>query len=260
MIYSLTWLPAVLRAADLKVAEVDGWESRGVGSMGDVAGVICHYTAGPRQGNMPSLRTLIDGRSDLHGPLSQIGLGRDGTCYVIAAGRCNHAGDGSWKGISAGNTRFIGIEAENTGGADDSPWPEVQLDAYRRAVATILRQLGRSADFCAGHKEYATPPGRKSDPDFDMAAFRAAVAAILSGAAPPPILIPAVEAGGLARPTLRRGDHGDLVRLLQQSLQLEADGVFGPMTEASVRQFQRDRGLVPDGIFGPRSWAALGPP
>src|SRR4051812_40297745 len=103
MIFSLTWMPAVLRAANLRVAEVEGWETRGIGDVRDVAGVICHHTAGPRQGNMPSLRTLVDGRSDLTGPLSQLGLGRDGTFYVIAAGRCHHAGAGSWQGITDGN-------------------------------------------------------------------------------------------------------------------------------------------------------------
>ena len=40
MIYQLTWLPAVLRHAGLKVAEVPGWESRGRGSMGQVFGVL----------------------------------------------------------------------------------------------------------------------------------------------------------------------------------------------------------------------------
>jgi hypothetical protein len=95
MIFSLTWLPGVLREAGVKVAPVDGWESRGRGEMGPIEGVICHHTAGPKSGNMPSLRTLIEGRSDLPGPLSQLGLGRDGTYYVIAAGRCNHAGAGT---------------------------------------------------------------------------------------------------------------------------------------------------------------------
>ena len=188
---SLTWLPAVLETAGLKVARVDGWESRGRGDVGRILGVLCHHTVGPRNGNMPSLRTLIQGRSDLPGPLSQLGLGRDGTYYVIAAGRCNHAGRGNWKGLTNGNTNFIGIETENTGGPDDSPWPPVQMDSYSRGVAAILRHVGRSADFCVGHKEYALPPGRKTDPDFEMSAFRESVAAIMNGVAPPPKLIPA---------------------------------------------------------------------
>src|SRR3954465_13432404 len=116
---SLIWLPHVLKEAGLKVATVDGGEERGRGDIGPILGVLCHHTAGPRQGNMPSLNTLIQGRPDLPGPLSQLGLGRDGTFYVIAAGRCNHAGAGVWNGVTNGNAHFIGIEAENTGGAND---------------------------------------------------------------------------------------------------------------------------------------------
>src|SRR3569833_1026697 len=188
MAFSLTWLPEVLTNAGLKVKESDGWETRGHGDMGKVAGVLCHHTGTPgkNSGNMPTLNILINGRSDLAGPLSQLGLGRDGTYYVIAAGRCYHAGEGKWQGITAGNSSFIGIEAENTGGKDDQPWPEVQMDAYHRGVAAILKHLGRGPEFCAGHKEYALPKGRKSDPTFDMVEFRAEVAKILGPPASAP--------------------------------------------------------------------------
>jgi peptidoglycan hydrolase-like protein with peptidoglycan-binding domain len=260
--HSLIWLPSVLKTAGLKVAVVDGWEGRGNGDVGDIFGVICHHTAGPKNGNMPSLRTLIEGRPDLSGPLAQLGLGRDGTYYVVAAGKCNHAGKGAWQGIVNGNTNFIGIEAENTGLSDDFPWPAIQMDAYCRGVAAILKQIGRGPEFCAGHKEYALPQGRKSDPSQDMTAFRSTVAAIMSGAVPNPPLIPANEppaAPGLpvGRPTVRRGAKGDLVRKIQAKIGIAVDGDFGPKTEAAVRVFQRNHGLVPDGIVGPKTWAAL---
>src|SRR5687767_5259956 len=99
MAFSLTWLPDVLKRAGLKVALVPGWENRGSGNVGRIFGVICHHTAGPKEGNMPSLQTLIRGQSDLPGPLAQLGLARDGTYFVISAGRANHAGRGIWKGI-----------------------------------------------------------------------------------------------------------------------------------------------------------------
>ena len=262
MIFSLTWLPAVLGQAGLKVAPVDGWESRGRAEMGAPVGVICHHTAGPRAGNMPSLKTLIDGRPDLPGPLAQLGLGRDGTYYIIAAGRCNHAGVGAWQGFTDGNGRFIGIEAENTGLPDDSPWPAIQLEAYQRGVAAILTHLGQPAICCAGHKEYALPAGRKTDPPFDMEAFRRSVAGFMDGSIMPPPPIPAAEppapSGDAGRPTLRRGSTGNAVRALQTALGITpADGIFGGGTEAAVRTFQRAKSMVPDGIVGPNTWAVL---
>jgi N-acetylmuramoyl-L-alanine amidase-like protein/putative peptidoglycan binding protein len=260
MAYSLTWLPGVLQDAGLKVAECDGWQTRGHGDMGEVKGILCHHTATPgHTGNMPTLDTLIKGRPDLTGPLAQLGLGRDGTYYLVAGGKCNHAGAGSWQGITTGNTNFIGIEAENSGLPADSPWPGVQLDAYYRGVAAILKHVGRGAAFCAGHKEYALPKGRKDDPDFDMDDFRAKVTAILNNTAPAPVLIPAAEPTGAGRATLRRGadNNSELVKQVQAKLGIAADGNFGPGTEAAVRKFQSDKGSVPDGIVGPMTWALL---
>jgi peptidoglycan hydrolase-like protein with peptidoglycan-binding domain len=261
MTFSLIWMPDVLRSAKLRVALVDGWEDRGRGEVGKTLGVICHHTAGRPEGNMPALRTLIDGRPDLPGPLAQLGLGRDGTFYVIAAGRANHAGKGSWNGVNNGNMHFIGIEAENTGRADDQPWPAVQVDAYQRGVAALLGHVGLSADACAGHKEYALPRGRKIDPSLDMAAFRAAVSKLQKEGAPAPVTIPAVEPsaspGRTARETLMRPASGALVSELQRRIRVQISGKFDGMTEAAVRKFQREHKLVPDGIVGPRTWAAL---
>jgi peptidoglycan hydrolase-like protein with peptidoglycan-binding domain len=59
--------------------------------------------------------------------------------------------------------------------------------------------------------------------------------------------------------TLSRGSTGEQVKALQQYLiglgysNVKADGVFGPVTEAAVKQFQFDNGLKGDGIFGPIS-------
>jgi hypothetical protein len=183
--YSLAWMGDVLRAVGLKVAETNGWRSRGHGDFGPALGVLCHHTAGPLAGNMPSLQTLINGRGGskpLSGPIANLGLGRDGTFYIVAAGRAYHAGAGNWAGVTTGNSRLIGIEAENTGYATGplaDPWPSVQLDAYVQGTAALLKYAGQSADMCVGHREYALPHGRKNDPDFDMAAFRARVASAL---------------------------------------------------------------------------------
>jgi peptidoglycan hydrolase-like protein with peptidoglycan-binding domain len=258
MPFALTWLPEVLEDAGLKVAEQPGWRTRGHGDMGTVKGVMCHHTAGPLNGNMPSLRVVTDGRPGLRGPLAQLGLGRDGTYFVVAAGRSFHAGPGNWQGITTGNSSFIGIEAENTGvtrGARADPWPDVQMDAYRRGAAAILKKIGASSIMCAGHKEFALPQGRKPDPTFNMTDFRFQVAAIMAGTAPPPSRIPATDGAG--RRTLRRGDRGDDVKTVQTKLGIAVDGIFGANTEAAVRQFQRTKQLVPDGIVGPRTWAAL---
>jgi hypothetical protein len=254
MAFSLSWLPEVLEDAGLKVAEQPGWLTRGRGDVGSIKGVVCHHTAGPATGNMPSLGIVTNGREGLPGPLSQLCLGRDGTYFVVAAGRANHAGPGEWEGVTTGNSSFIGIEAENRGRQGDS-WPEVQMDAYRRGVAAILAKLGVGANMCCGHKEYAKPDGRKPDPRFDMDEFRSDVAAIMAGTGSVRPLIPAADPR--SRRTLRRGDRGELVKTVQAKVGGGVDGIYGPNTEALVRRFQSSRGLVPDGIVGPTTWSAI---
>ena len=65
--------------------------------------------------------------------------------------------------------------------------------------------------------------------------------------------------------TLRRGDRGEDVKVLQRALKRAGydagtiDGIFGSRTETAVRAFQRANGLTVDGIVGPRTWAALAP-
>ena len=65
--------------------------------------------------------------------------------------------------------------------------------------------------------------------------------------------------------TLRRGDRGEDVKVLQRALKRAGfdagtiDGIFGSRTEAAVRAFQRANGLQVDGIVGPKTWAALAP-
>lgn len=59
-------------------------------------------------------------------------------------------------------------------------------------------------------------------------------------------------------PTLKRGSKGSQVITLQKKLSLNPDGIFGPLTEEAVKQFQKSKGLTADGIVGPLTWAALG--
>lgn len=69
-------------------------------------------------------------------------------------------------------------------------------------------------------------------------------------------------AGKVAPSALRLGARGEAVRELQralaaQGIALKVDGVFGKLTDAAVRRFQKRSGLAVDGIAGPATMAAL---
>ena len=52
--------------------------------------------------------------------------------------------------------------------------------------------------------------------------------------------------------------RADAVRRLQEALHVEADGTFGPQTEAAVKHMQAAQGIAVDGVVGPETWSALG--
>jgi peptidoglycan hydrolase-like protein with peptidoglycan-binding domain len=63
--------------------------------------------------------------------------------------------------------------------------------------------------------------------------------------------------------TLKPGDTGEQVKILQQALTAlhfspgKADGDYGPSTQVAVEKFQLAKGLAEDGVVGPQTLAAL---
>ena len=111
------------------------------------------------------------------------------------------------------NARSIAIEAGNSGGTGE-PWPQVQQDCYRWLVAALCAAYGIGVAQAHSHFEWA--PGRKIDPAgqsryasgsamWDMDAFRADVASLISTPEPEPE--PTPEPGTDPEP------EGDTVKL-----------------------------------------------
>ena len=63
-------------------------------------------------------------------------------------------------------------------------------------------------------------------------------------------------------PTIRRGDRGNFVKILQYILNsygynLSLDGIFGTITSNAVLDFQKNNNLTADGIVGRNTWSRL---
>lgn len=56
---------------------------------------------------------------------------------------------------------------------------------------------------------------------------------------------------------LKLGSIDNEVKALQEKLNLKADGIFGPLTEEAVKDFQRANGLEVDGIVGANTLSKL---
>lgn len=70
-------------------------------------------------------------------------------------------------------------------------------------------------------------------------------------------LIETYEVKGRMVATVRYNDRNEYVRLLQEEIGVEADGIFGARTEDAVRMFQAAHGLMADGVVGPKTWDVL---
>ena len=274
-------LAETCRKAGLKVVEVPGWQTRGHGPLAAVRTIVCHHTAGPSAAAdpspFPSLKVVRDGRFnsrtqqwDLRGPLAQLGLGRDGTVYVIASGVAWHAG--AVRDASYGNSYALGIEAENDGIGE--PWPAAQMAAYVRLCAALVNAYGLTSARVLAHREVCAPVGRKIDPTgIAMPDFRAQVARVAEGLKRPTrggiirVLRPKFTLGRVlveAKPGEKPMSGGD-VRAVQRRLQelghelpkWGADGVYGDETADAVEIEQRRAKLTPDRKVGPATTKAL---
>lgn len=173
---ALTWLANRLRNAGLRVAEVDGWRRAGRPGAFDPQGVLIHHTAGARatrNNPHPSLQTVINGRSDLAGPLCQVLVDYTGVCWVVAAGRSNNAGaadaSGPLPATDDGNALYVGIEIDyrvNPDGSFAQHPSSIQKSASIVAAAAIVTRLGHGYRYVRGHKE--TSRTGKIDPKFLM--------------------------------------------------------------------------------------------
>jgi len=262
-----TTLLSRLRKYGVPVVEIDGWQTRGKDLAPTMLGSVNHHTGGAVKGAIPSLNVLINGRSDLPGPLCNVGLGRDGVARLIAAGRANHAGTGSWHGHT-GNSAHYGLEWEHSGGPNE-PIPDHLVDVAARIHAAFADGHYHSSEVCQ-HWEWA--PTRKVDyckGRLSAAAFREKVSGYLTAGGYKPPADPAKEEWTMpAWPGyLRLGMHSEAVKTFKylmvaagfKRMNMVGDAAlqFGVGTEADTKALQKLAGLEESGVVGPKTWNAL---
>ena len=143
-----------LRAQGHRVVEVNGWRTRGRGTL-TPRGHLEHHTAGSASGDAPSLRVVTFGRAGLRNALCTWYVSRSGVIYLVAAGVAWHAGSG----IHGSNATLSGTEAENTGVGE--PWTPGSLAAQAAVSAEMAREFSFAHTRVFDHREHA--PSRKID-------------------------------------------------------------------------------------------------
>ncbi|MFC5720381.1 peptidoglycan-binding protein [Streptomyces gamaensis] len=275
-------LAAALRAEGCRVVEYGNWRTRDRGTRGagwgPINGVVIHHTVS--SGTESSVELCYDGYAALPGPLCHGVIAKDGTVYLISAGRSNHAGSGDRAVLDAviaerpapepsanntdGNARFYGFECVNLGTGND-PWPEAQLDAIERAAAAICRAYGWSAASVIGHREWTAD---KIDPrGFSMQTMRERIDRRLGHKPDEPVQQPEFEPFP-GRDFFKRYPRAPIVtamgrRLVDEGCSAYAEGPGPQWTVADLRSYarwQRKQGFTgadADGWPGRVTWEAL---
>lgn len=192
-----TWLPAAFDKWGVRYVKVAGWEDRGrpmASGYFDPNASLTHHTGSTSSATnpAPSLRTLIEGRSDLSGPLSQVSTDYNGLTYIIAAGRANHAGTAkATMGNPAGdgNAMYLGNEVQTNG---TQTMPKAQYDATVLVAAAIADHFGQTSASKVGLHATTSLSGKwdlgagtgKSGVPYSITKFRADVTARLIAGPP----------------------------------------------------------------------------
>jgi peptidoglycan hydrolase-like protein with peptidoglycan-binding domain len=165
---------------------------------------------------------------------------------------------------AAGNAYATSVETSD-GEHPERPWSAAQVRALIELGAWWCIQTGNPPELVKStdgkgfgyHRQFkAWNPNNHSCPgDVRLAQYvDDVIPGIRRFLAPPPAPVAPFK---LAR-LLKQGHRGNDVRRVQALVGVKADGIFGPVTEAAVKRWQRAKKLSPDGIFGPKSAAAAG--
>lgn len=166
-------LADLFRAEGIRVIEEGDWAHRMRSGGFTPVGIVNHHTGAKREasdGNVVKL--LINGRSDLPGPLCTSAVMDAGPLHLISAGRANHAGAGysgvlervrkdlpPWgrerdlpKDDTVGNGWFYGFEYDHPG--DASAYNPAGIDTLIRANTALCRFHRWSPYRCIHHAEW----------------------------------------------------------------------------------------------------------
>lgn len=172
----------------------------------------------------------------------------DGPCGTCGCGIERRCHDG-YRNTGSGWVRSICRWTTDCGCEGSVTWPTVSRGDRGPDVTTVQHLLT--------HRDFGTDVDGIFGPltENQVTSFQAAEGLPATGTV-------ASQTWPALVTTVRDGDSDDAVRGAQTQLtkhghNLEADGVFGPLTREATVAFQRDHDLTVDGIIGDQTWRTL---
>lgn len=208
--------------------------------------IVVHVTSGDNQGGTDSWFNNPKAIVSAH-----FSIGKDGQVHQYVDTDQQAYAEMSW------NDKAISIEHNGMSGDHLTAQQQTSLKALLEwinaeyKIPLVWQPNGNGQSGIVSHGELGVDGG--NHPNCPGANIIADVKALIAVPAPkPPAPAPKT------RPTIKEGAQGSDVILLQHSLHIPADGIFGPQTTAAVKHYQQQHNLPVDGIVGPTTWSALG--
>ncbi|WP_456275664.1 peptidoglycan recognition protein family protein [Bacillus sp. AK128] len=183
--------------------------------------------------------------------------------YVVDKdGTISHCHDLEVVSYHVGNSNYRAVGICMVGDFRTQQLTEAQKTATQNLVLTLLDVLTIEVADVWGHQEF---PGYewKPCPSINMGNFRSELLARNQTGELPIYRSVSYSTGPRTRTYLSYGDQGDDIKALQERLENLGfkpgviDGIFGKVTEDSVKRFQKAANLSVDGIVGPETRGAL---
>lgn len=134
--------------------------------------------------------------------------------------------------------------------------------AFFKALIAKEKAIASAAVVATEDDPVAEAPEHNENQAAAVEAARQAAKAPVAGAPTAAPTTPVAVVAKIANPGypghyIKKGDHGDAVKFIQQQTGVKVDGEFGEKTHVAVEALQKKHHLLVDGIVGPKTWAFL---
>lgn len=134
--------------------------------------------------------------------------------------------------------------------------------AFFKALIAKEKAIASAAVVATEDDPVSEAPEHNENQAAAVEAARQAAKAPIAGAPTTAPTTPVAVVAKIANPGypghyIKKGDHGDAVKFIQQQTGVKVDGEFGEKTHVAVEALQKKHHLLVDGIVGPKTWAFL---
>lgn len=156
---------------------------------------------------------------------------------------------------SNNNTGSLGVCFE--GSYNSETMNEAQIKSGQELITYLLDKYKLSRTEVYKHKDFNSTDCPGHNFPYEVLRDGAKNETVVTKSIKEELIEECKKQGFAPYPMVRRGARGNITKIIQRILGVNADGIFGSETEKAVKSFQSKNGLLVDGIVGNETWKRL---